>query len=276
MSPCTDKKNVQPATAPMIDAFILAGGLSPWLKEYAGTEYRCLAQLGDKRLVDYIIEALRNSGRIRRIVVAAKPQAMEQLAGTLGEGIMLCEAEGDLPATAYAAAKALGEDSSAKLLGVCDDIPLLSPLAVRDFLASCDAYPNGQLYYPIIPKDACLAEFPQARRTFGKLCDGIFTGGNMMLVDKTVIPRGQEKAREIFARRKSPFKLCNWLGWSFVLKLLCHHLTLKAAEARTSKLLEMRCKAIITRHACIGMDIDKPSDLELARRTVTYGQSQKN
>lgn len=276
MSPSADKEIVRPDTAPLIDAFILAGGLSPWLKKYADTQYRCLAPLAGRRLIDYIINALRCSGRIRRIAVAAKPEALAQLAGTLDDDVILCEAEGDLPATAYAAARALGEDASAKLLGVCDDIPLLSPLAVRDFLAACDAYPEGQLYYPIIPQDACLAEFPQAKRTYGKLCDGIFTGGNMMLVAKDVIPRGQEKAREIFARRKSPFKLCNWLGWSFVLKLLCHRLTLKAAEARTSTLLEMRCKTIITRHACIGMDIDKPSDLELARRTVTYGQSQKN
>ena len=85
----------------------------------------------------------------------------------------------------------------------------------------------------------------------------------MMLMAKEIIPGGQQKAREIFARRKSPLKLCNWLGWGFLIKLLCHRLTVADAETRTSALLEMRCKAIITRHACIGMDIDKPSDLDL-------------
>ena len=139
-----------------------------------------------------------------------------------------------------------------------------------------NAFPESQLYYPIIPKDACLSAYPDAKRTYGKLRDGIFTGGNMMLMAKEIIPGGQQKAREIFARRKSPLKLCNWLGWGFLIKLLCHRLTVADAETRTSALLEMRCKAIITRHACIGMDIDKPSDLELARRTLTYGKSQKN
>lgn len=46
-------------TTANIDAFIVAGGLSPWLKSYAGTEHRCLAPLGDKRLIDYIIAALQ-------------------------------------------------------------------------------------------------------------------------------------------------------------------------------------------------------------------------
>lgn len=255
-----------------VDCFILAGGLSPWLKASAGTEHRCLAPIGQKRIIDYIIDALQKSGSIRHIIIAARKEALPLLEGTLPEGIQLCEAEGDLPATAYAAARALGAGSTEKLLGVCDDIPLLTPLAVREFISACQAQPAEELYYPIIPKDACLAQFPQAKRTYGRLRDGVFTGGNMMLVSKSIIPPGQQKAKEIFARRKSPLKLCDWLGWSFVLKLLLHRLTLAEAEKRTSELMGMRCKAIITRHAGVGMDIDKPSDLELARRTLINGQ----
>lgn len=250
----------------MVDAFILAGGLSPWLKPLTGTEHRCLAKIGDKRVIDYILDALQKSGGIRNIAIAARKEVLPELRATLPADIILCEAEGDLPATAYAAAKALGENASAKLLGVCDDVPLLTSLAVREFLADCKRYPGGGLYYPIIPQDACLASFPDAQRTYGKLKDGVFTGGNMMLVAKNVIPRGQQKAKEIFARRKSPLQLCNWLGWNFIVKLFLHRLTIADAEARTSELLEIRCYAIITRHAGVGMDIDKPDDLELAKR----------
>lgn len=261
------------ALSRVVDCFILAGGLSPWLKEYAGTEHRCLARIGDKRIIDYILDALQESGCIRRIVVAARKEVLPTLRATLPAAILLCEAEGDLPATAYAAAQALGEESTEKLLGVCDDIPLLTPLAVREFLADCHRYPQGELYYPIIPQDTCLASFPEAQRTYGKLADGVFTGGNMMLVAKRVIPRGQQKAREIFARRKSPLKLCNWLGWSFIVRLLLHSLTVAGAEKRTTELLEMNCKAVITRHAGVGMDIDKPADLKLAARYLSEQDS---
>lgn len=256
----------------MVDCFILAGGVSPWLKELTGTQHRCLVRLGDKRIIDYLISALQKSGSIRRIVIAADKDALPELHATLPEDILLCEAAGDLPATAYTAAQALGEGSTAKLLGVCDDIPLLSPLAVREFLVDCDAYPAGELYYPIIPKEVCLASFPDAKRTYGRLAGGTYTGGNMMLVAKSVIPRGQAKAKEIFARRKSPLRLCNWLGWSFIIKLLMHRLTLTDAEKRTSELLEMNCKVIITRHAGVGMDIDKLGDLELAKKYLQQHQ----
>lgn len=257
----------------MVDAFISAGGLSPWLKPLTGTEHRCLAPVGDKRIIDYIIDALQQSGCVRRIVIAARQEALPELRATLPTDILLCEAEGDLPATALAAAKVLGEDSTEKLLGVCDDIPLLTPTAVRDFFAACAEQPQHELYYPIIPKDACLAAFPAAQRTYGKLADGVFTGGNMMLMAKRIMPQGQQVAREIFARRKSPLQLCNWLGWSFIIKLLLHRLTIADAEKRTSELLHIKCKAIITRHADVGMDIDKPADLQLAAQYVTKQES---
>ena len=257
----------------MVDAFISAGGLSPWLKPLTGTEHRCLAPVGDKRIIDYIIDALLQSGCVRRIVIAARQEALPELRATLPTDILLCEAEGDLPATALAAAKVLGEDSTEKLLGVCDDIPLLTPASVRDFLAACEKQPQHELYYPIIPKDACLAAFPAAQRTYGKLADGVFTGGNMMLMAKRIMLQGQQVAREIFARRKSPLQLCNWLGWSFIIKLLLHRLTIADAEKRTSELLHIKCKAIITRHAGVGMDIDKPADLELAAQYITKQES---
>lgn len=40
------------------DAFIVAGGRAPWLKEVAGTECRALAKLGEKRMLDYVINAM--------------------------------------------------------------------------------------------------------------------------------------------------------------------------------------------------------------------------
>lgn len=252
----------------IVDCFLLAGGRSPWLAAVAGTEHRCLAELGGQRLLDYILQALRGSGCIRKLVVAAEPEALARLEGTLPEGVGLCAACGDLAATSLAAAEALGAESTRLLLGVCDDIPLLTAQAVREFLTACEQYPEGQLFYPIITKAACLAAYPEARRTYGRLAEGSFTGGNMMLVDREAIPGGQRMAQEIFARRKSPLKLCNWLGWSFIFKLLLHRLTIAEAERRTSELLQLRCRAIVTEQACIGMDIDKPADWELAGRIL--------
>ncbi len=250
------------------DAVILAGGYAPWLKEKAGTDIRCLARLNDKRILDYLTDALQGSGCIRRIMLAAPAGAIAR--EDLPLGVELCEAEQDMPTTAKKAADAL--ICREKLLFVCDDIPMLHAAAVNDFLDKCEEYPDSQVYYPVIPKEVCVKDYPQAQRTYAKLADGTFTGGNIMVVDASIIPQGLAKAREIFARRKQPFQLCRWLGFGFIFKFLLHRLTLAEAEKRTGELLELPCKVVVSSYAEVGMDIDKPADWDLIAGYLAAGR----
>lgn len=253
------------------DAYIVAGGRSPWLQEVCGTEFRCLAKVSGRPMINYIVDALQQSGCIRRLIISAQPEILAELENILPKNILLCSAEKDMPGSAYTACLALGEDSSRRLLGVCDDIPLLTADSVRDFLQQCEnpAYTNVQAFYPIIAQTSCQKLFPDARRTYAKLTDGIFTGGNMMLLDKNVIIKGQKLAKEIFALRKSPLRLANWLGWSFIFKAIFRRLSITAAEQRFSEILGAKSKAIITVHAGIGMDADKPSDLKIIEKYLS-------
>ena len=253
------------------DAVILGGGRAPWLLPLAGTDVRCLARLDGVRLLDYVAAALRASGRIRRMLlavdadVAVKMQQMQQ-AGEVAQDIEICTGGANLPETCLLAAQKLGRRQ--KILFICDDIPLVSGDAIDDFLSRCEKFPLGELYYPVIRRETCLRAYPEAKRTFGTLRDGSFTGGNMMLVASWVIPRGQKKAKEIFARRKNPLALCRWLGWSFIFKLLLRRLDTQQAQARVCQLMEMDSRLIISDYAAVGMDIDKPEDLALAAEAV--------
>ncbi len=248
------------------NAVLLAGGRAAWLREYAGTDIRALAPVNGSTMLEYIVGALKKSGRVERIMLAADAGALQQMHEALPEGVELCAAGGDLPSTCLLASEALQQPEGSRILFVCDDIPMLTPEAVRGFLDECEKFPDGELFYPVIPKEICLRDYPEARRTYGRLADGVFTGGNMMLVAAGVIPRGQDMAKDIFARRKQPLKLCGWLGWGFVFKLLLHLLDIKGAERRTSELLGMKCHAVICRYAEVGMDVDKLPDLQLAEK----------
>ena len=251
------------------DAVVLAGGRAPWLKELCGTEHRCLAPIAGRRMLDYILDALQKSGRVQRIVVAADAEAITQLEGTLPANVTTCPAESDMPATAYAAIMALGESGSQNVLFACDDIPLLTAAGVQDFIQQCERVPGKGIYYTIIPKDACLKSYPDAKRTFGTVTDGTFTGGNLLLVGREVVLNSQKLTREIFALRKSPFALANWLGWSFILKAVFRRLSINEAEKRFSHIMHTPSKAIITNFAEIGMDVDKPEDLRLIEKYLT-------
>lgn len=241
---------------------ILAGGRCPWLKDVAGTDVRCLAKLNGKRMLDYIIEAIRESGRVKRIILAIDPAVIEGEA--LPEDVELCEAAKDLPSTADKAVAAL--NYTGKVLFVCDDIPFLHGAAINNFLDKCEARPGGNSYYPLIPKEVCEATFPHAKRTYARTKEGLFTGGNIMMMDAEVIPTALAKGREIFAKRKKPLELVKMLGVGFILKFLFHRLTLDDVEERGSLAVGFNGKAIVSDFAEVGMDIDKPADWELAQK----------
>ena len=115
----------------MYNAVILAGGKTPWLQKAVGTNIRARAPLGGRRMVEYIIDALDQSGQIGRIIVAADGSQWE--AAVLPQRAELVAVESSsMPETAAAAAALLPANS--KILFVCDDIPLLTSAAVQDFL----------------------------------------------------------------------------------------------------------------------------------------------
>ena len=248
----------------MYNAVILAGGKTPWLQKAVGTNIRALAPLGGRRMVEYIIDALDQSGQIGRIIVAADGSQWE--AAVLPQRAELVAVESSsMPETAAAAAALLPANS--KILFVCDDIPLLTSAAVQDFLKQTEAV-EADAYYPVIPEADCVKAFPGAERTYVTLPEGRFTGGNMMLLNADVISGGVIKAKDIFARRKKPWELCGWLGFGFVLKFLLHRLTLSDIELRASELLGFSGKAVVSHYPEIGMDVDKEARVKRMERVV--------
>ena len=91
----------------MYNAVILAGGKTPWLQKAVGTNIRALAPLGGRRMVEYIIDALDQSGQIGRIIVAADGSQWE--AAVLPQRAELVAVESSsMPETAAAAAARRG------------------------------------------------------------------------------------------------------------------------------------------------------------------------
>lgn len=247
---------------------LLAGGLAPWLKPLAGTDIRCLAKLKGHTLLEYIVAALFQSGRISDILLVAPEVALPQLEPVLPPGVSLCSAAANMPLTAAKALEELKAPDQQKVLFVCDDIPLLTATAVEDFLLQCEAHPDKSAFYPLIPKEVCQASFPEGKRTYGKLNDGIFTGGNMMLLAAGMVRATLKQGEEIFAMRKSPLKLCHWLGFGFILKLMLHLLDTHKVQERVSQLMGHPCQVIISSYAEIGVDVDKPADWELVLKYI--------
>jgi CTP:molybdopterin cytidylyltransferase MocA len=248
------KGSGRPPAPIRVAAVVLAGGQAD--KEFraaTGVENRALAPLAGRPMVAWVLEALAAATAIERIVLVGAeglkeaPGARQQLRGggdlveTIERGVGAC------PGAGY-------------VLLATADIPALTAEAIDAFVRA-GLELAADFIYPIIPRAANEASFPGMRRTYLRLTEGVFTGGNLFLIRPDVLLRQRELIRRAYAARKRPFRLAMMVGWLTLWRLWRGRLSLADAEAAISRLLGCRARAVITDHAELGADVDHVADL---------------
>jgi molybdopterin-guanine dinucleotide biosynthesis protein A len=250
-------------TPTRIGAVVLAGGRVP--KKLAHLcEHRALLTLQGRLLLDYLLDTLRGVTGLVDIAVVAPDGALPALAHLPAQRI----AAGDsIVENMQRGAKALAGHGLTHLLFVTGDIPLVTVEGIETYITASVAT-GAALTYPVIPREASEARFPGAKRTYVKLQEGTFTGGNMILTDAHLLDDKGGLILDLFNARKSPLKLANILGWGTVFRLLTGTLALPYIEGVAARILTAPARAVICPHAEIGFDVDKPEDLAAVEQAL--------
>ncbi len=244
----------------MINALVLAGRENDrQLRAYSEVAYEALIDVGGRPMVSYVLDALVRTNKIEKTVVVG-PLA---LASMLPQRAELIPASRDLATNVLTGLASLPVDQP--ILILTSDIPLITSEILLEFM---DAAMDDQydLYYPIVAKEDNDKRYPHVKRTYVKLTDGTFTGGNLFFLrHPQIVTNFAPVATEFAALRKQPLKMAGLLGFTFVSRLLVHRLSIAQVEKRFETLFGVKGRAVIMRHPEVGIDIDKPSDLILCR-----------
>jgi len=237
-------------------AIVLAGGdRGDRLAAAVGAASKALVPLRDAPMGAYVAHALRASGavgtlvwvgptdaRIRRWVDVELPSGrrmVDSLSLGLGAALAVLAPAG-------------------RLLIVTADIPWWEPDGVRAFVSGA---PAADLVYPVVAEADALARFPDQPRTFVRLRDGRFTGGNAVLLTAAAVPPLLPLLDAAFHARKRPWDLARLVGFGTLVGLLTGTARLAAVEARVSALLGVEARAYVSPDAAIAADVDDPSHL---------------
>ncbi|CCO08604.1 NTP transferase domain-containing protein [Desulforamulus hydrothermalis] len=249
----------------MIDALVLAGSPNTGALHGVSREpYEALIKIGPRRMINYVLNALQQSGQVGRIMVVG-PAAVKEV---LPPQVQWTAAGQSLTENIQRGCSQMNRP----FLLVTSDIPLLTGEAVTGFVSLCGDR-SLDFYFPLVPKEMITARFPGAKRTYIRFREGIFTGGNLFWVNPRVVDGCLGLARELVQLRKQPLALARRVGFSLLCKLLLRRLTLAEAEARAGRLLGIKGRAVICPYPEVGMDVDKPSDLQLVCRVLGYRQA---
>lgn len=244
----------------MVDAVILAGGSA---KGLAQVPAKGLVPINGRPMVEYVIDALSRCKDVDRVCVVFPGEY--SLNGSAGKADVVI-ASGSLPAVAKAGLDFLGATNPVLILST--DIPLISPEAISDFLERCSKRKAG-FYYPIVKYGESEKRFPDVKRTYAKVKEGRFTGGNIVLVEPAFVNGNMALIERIYELRKQPVKIAQVLGIMFLLRFVLGLLSIVQIEDRVGQLTQSVCAAVETPFIEIGVDVDKESDLQLA--TIALG-----
>lgn len=242
----------------MVNVVVL--GASPnsgQLREVSSAPAEALIQIGAKVMVAYVVEALLAAESVAKIVLVGPERDLAFLAGSR---VAVVNGGPTAVESLQNGLKVLPEAS--RVLVVAADIPLLTPEAVDGFINQC-SQAEGDVFYPIVPKETVEQRYPGIKRTYVQFREGIFTGGNLFLINPLIVGPCAVKAQEMVRLRKSPLKLAKLLGFSFIVKFIMKRLSLPEVEQKVSRLLQIKGRAVITNYAEIGADVDKPSDYHI-------------
>ncbi|MCG8401933.1 MAG: nucleotidyltransferase family protein [Firmicutes bacterium] len=246
----------------MFDAVVLAGQRNDGaFQAVSDAPNEALIEIGGRTMLDYVLSALQGAGRVDRIVVVGTPE----VEAALPAGVEYQAAGDEIIDNVL---HGLGKLASDRLvMVVTSDIPLLTPVAVDDLAARCAAQP-ADIYYPAIPRAAAERGYPGVERTYVKLREGTFTGGNIFVVNPRVAPDLAARLKAFVDARKSPAKMAGLLGPGFAIKLMLGALSTAELEAKVAGMFGVRGAVVFTEYAEIGVDVDKLTDLELAKRVL--------
>lgn len=224
---------------------------------------KALVEIAGKPMVQWVLDALSDSVAVHHVIVAGLGP---DCGVTCTKALEFIPNQGGMLENIFAGAhRILTLNPGAEvILSVSSDIPAITGRIV-DWMGSEVAGGDFDVCYNFITREMMENRFPGSRRTYTRFKDAEVCGGDLTAFRTRLLTSDGGVWRELVESRKNVLKQAAIIGYGTLLKLLLRQLTIDAAVARVSKRLGLKARAIACPFPEIGMDVDKPYQLELLR-----------
>lgn len=255
-----------------LDVVLPAGGrIDGKFAAEAGLEVKALIDVGGCTVLERTLNALRETGRVRRAVVVGPREVADHPCSKLADAV-LPEGGDSGPANIARGLEWLSETSPARadrVLIVTTDLPFLTADAILTFIDSCP--PEPDVCAPLVGKEAFEARFPGFRRSrsqYVPLADGHWTIGCGFLVNPEAIRASRDRIEQGFAVRRSQIGMTRLLGIGFMIRLLMRTLSVAHIEARCRDILGCSVKGVLDSSPELAFDLDYIREYRYAAKAL--------
>ena len=249
-----------------MDAILTAGGIpqpGEPLYEYTQGINKALLDISGKPMIQWVLDALEGANGVERIIIIGLPA---DTVLTCSKVVAFVPTHGSMLENIRAGVNKVMElnPDALHVLAVSSDIPGITSEMV-DWVINTTMETDHDVYYNIITRQVMEARYPDSRRSYTHLKEFDVCGGDMNVIRTSMVTGNDSLWEEIIAARKNVFKQASLIGFSTLILLLLRRINLDSALKRVSERLNLRGRAIVCPYAEVGMDVDKPHQLEIMR-----------
>jgi GTP:adenosylcobinamide-phosphate guanylyltransferase len=249
-----------------MDAVVTAGGIPQTdepLYSYSRGGAKALIDIAGKPMVQWVLDALGEAHTIERVVLIGLTDrsgltCKKPLTYLSNQGKMLDNLKAGT-------AKILELNPKAKyILFVSSDIPGIKGEMV-DWVVNTCLETSDDLYYNVVRREDMDERFPKSKRTFTPLKDMEVCGGDMNMARASIVNQHSDFWSKLIEARKNPAAQAAMIGPDIIFKFIFRQLTIDDVIQRIADKLGLKGRALVCPYPEVGMDVDKPHQLEIMR-----------
>ena len=253
-----------------MDAVVTAGGIpqpDEPLYSYSRGGAKALIDVAGKPMVQWVLDALGEAHTIERVVLIGLTDrsgltCKKPLTYLSNQGKMLDNLKAGT-------AKVLELNPKAKyILFVSSDIPGIKGEMVDWVVNNC-LETSDDLYYNVIRREDMEERFPKSKRTFTPLKDMEVCGGDMNMARASIVNKNSDFWSRLIEARKNPAAQAGMIGPDIIFKFIFRQLTIDDVIQRIAEKLDLKGRALVCPYPEVGMDVDKPHQLEIMRADLS-------
>lgn len=247
-----------------MDAVVMAGGIpvpGDPLYPYTQGRPKAMLEIAGQPMIQWVLDALCGAESIERVVLVG----LENEPGLRCEKLIArLENAGDmLPNIRRGVAELVKNHQNVGHVAlVSSDIPAVRAEHV-DWVVKTAMETDHDIYYGVITRQVMEARYPTSKRSYVHLRDVDVCGADLNIARAALVNENKELWTRIIAARKSALKQAALLGYDTLLLLLLRLITLESAVTKVTRRLNLTGRVLIAPYAELGMDVDKPHQLEL-------------
>lgn len=249
-----------------MDAVVTAGGIpqpGESLYPYTLGKPKAFLDICGKPMIQWVLDALGSAKLVENVILIGLPG---DSGVTCTKPLSFIANQASMIENILAGVNQALEinPSARRVLLVSSDIPALTAEMV-DWEVETTLQAEVDLCYNVVRREVLEARYPGSKRTFTRLKGMQVCGGDMNVVSTSVATMDPAIWERLVASRKNPFKQAAIIGFDTLILALLGIITLDEAVKKATRRLHMTGRAIICPFAEIGMDVDKPNQLEILR-----------